>query len=119
MSINWVWKNAQNVSRDGLAAWHQYEKDENSRWENCGALAEAFFKSPASRSFKLTKAMESDLAHRIDISIKLLGLPESVAIIKDRFLAYHVIEKTISAEKEIKKRRVGHANKSQKTKHKS
>ena len=99
--------------------WHQYDKDENSRWENCGALADAFFKSSASRSFKLTRAMESDLEHRIDISIKLLGLPESVDTIKDRFLAYHVIEKTIVAEKEIKKRQMGQADKSKKTKRKS
>jgi hypothetical protein len=118
---DWLPATARECLLEGVASWtrwrwHDHEADENNRWNNCGALASAFFKVSTARTFKLTKAMESDLEHRIAISIKVLNLPESVVTIKDRFLAYHVIEKTIAAEKEIKNSQMGRKKKENKRK---
>jgi hypothetical protein len=111
-SSNWLPASARKCLLDGIANWSRWlwgyiSFDKAGDWEHCGALAEAIHDAADRKKFCFSKAIEFDLENRIALSKRQLGLPESLGNLKKRFLEYQIIEKTIAAEKGIRKRRRG------------
>lgn len=109
-SSEWLPASSRRCLLDGIAnrsgwLWGYIGLDKGGDWENCGALAEAVHNGVDGKRFRFSKRIDSDLESRIALSKRQLCLPESIGKLKERFLEYQVIEKTIAAEKGIRKRR--------------
>jgi hypothetical protein len=102
---------------DGVANWSRWlwgtlGSEKGGEWPTCGLLAEKIRTMTRSSSgFKLTKKLEDDLDNRIIRSVEFLGLPESPNKLKQAFLSFDVINKTIAAEQEIRDKRRGRKKK--------
>jgi hypothetical protein len=109
-SSEWLPDTARTCLLDGIANWRGWlwghvGSDAGGEWLNCGALAEAIHHAVDRRRFAFSKASDADLESRIALSTRRLHLQESVESLKERFLEYRIVEKTISAERTIRGRR--------------
>lgn len=85
--------------------WWEFSTDHGGTWKNNGKLASALHESLEGRSFKWTAAVKDDLLHRIEFSIQRLSLPDTVHVIKERFLSNEFHTKFIESEKSKRMKR--------------
>jgi hypothetical protein len=109
-SSKWLPPSSRKCLLDGIAncsrwLWGHISLEKGGDWENCGALAEALDDAVDGKKFRFSKEIDSDLEKRLALSKSQLFLPESIEELKKRFLEYQIIEKTIAAEKAIRKQR--------------
>jgi hypothetical protein len=76
-------------------------------WKSCGHLSEALFKAVEGKKFRWTEDYSDDARNRIQLSIARMKLPETVDEIFCRFLEQRFVEKYISSEKDLRRRRSG------------
>lgn len=109
-SSEWLPAVARKCLLDGISNWPGWlwghvRSERGGDWKNCGALAEAVYRSADGKRFVFSEAVASDLGSRITLSIECLHLKDSVDSLKRRFREYQIVEKTINVQREVSRRR--------------
>lgn len=93
----------KGMTENRLWTWGYIGNREKLDWENSGELARAIFDSTDGKQFEWTEQMKNDLIHRIKLSVKTLGLPDTIEEMFEHLINYNPPQRLITSEKRTKR----------------
>lgn len=109
-NCNWLPEDVHQFLIDGMREWGVWHwsgmggMDHGGDWESNGVLFDAMHDADSPSEIQWTASMKDDLTHRVDQSVKSLGLATSAADICDAFVAGGFVEAFMERNERRRKR---------------